>query len=84
VVGAGSAADALGGGFTPFEVARAEQHGQAASGELFGDLESDAFVCPGDQGDAVFMHALVLGDDGAAILAILGGFFLPRLPKPGR
>jgi Bacterial regulatory proteins, tetR family len=38
------------------EVARADEHGEAARREILRDLKTDSFVGPCDQGDAVVVH----------------------------
>ena len=58
--GAGRRADAGGGRLPLREVARPDEHGEAVAGEILGDLEADAFVGSGDQGDGFVLHGDVL------------------------
>lgn len=58
--GASIRSDALGRHLAEFEVARADQDGQAAGREVFRNLQTDSFVRPGHEGDerAAAFHRL--------------------------
>ena len=58
--GNGPCPDGLGGGFAFFGVARAEQDGDAIGDEFPGELEADALIGPGDEGDACISHDGIL------------------------
>jgi hypothetical protein len=64
--GAGIRSDALRGRLPMFEVARPDEHGEAARREILRDLKTDAFVGPGDQGDGV-VHAFLFSLNGCCV-----------------
>ena len=58
--GVGIRSDALRGRLTIFELARPDEHGEAARREILRDLKTDSFVGPGDQGDGFILHRNLL------------------------
>ena len=62
--------DALGCSLSTLEVARADHDREAMSGEIFGDLEADALVGSGDEGDWLFVHNGVSTADSRAALGV--------------
>ena len=48
--------DALRGRLPRPEVARPDEHGEAVRREILGDLKTDSFVGPGNQGDGFVLH----------------------------
>ena len=53
---AGIGSDGLRGLIPMLEVARSNQHGEAARREILRNLKADSLVGPGDQGDEFVLH----------------------------
>ena len=52
--------DGLCGRLTTLEIARPDEHGEALSCEIPGNLQADSLIGPGDQGDRLILHGRVL------------------------